>query len=126
MSGGSETQRKVGGDPTPQIPPSQQVKSSIADIYTGVTFTDITNYESWFNFDTHGFELASHVTTLQARDFDDPELITTVYYAEIEAYLREYLGADRVRVMQHVVRERPVDFVESQGLAETRMAGRSR
>ncbi|KAL2862421.1 uncharacterized protein BJX67DRAFT_297534 [Aspergillus lucknowensis] len=91
----------------------------VNDIYTNVTFTDITGYEDRFNLDTHGFQLADHKTQLQPHDFGDETLITAVYYKEVEAYLQKLLGADRVRVMQHTVRERPAGFVETQGLAKT-------
>ncbi|KAL4745023.1 hypothetical protein BDW72DRAFT_199034 [Aspergillus terricola var. indicus] len=137
----------------PQIPRSQQVKSSIAflsdlslylkekpyyltltkdregdsvltnivsDIYTGITFTDITGYESSFNLDTHRFQLAKHAISLPIQDFGDSERITSVHYAEIEEYLHKFLGAERVRMMQLVVRERPVEFVETKGMAETK------
>lgn len=152
MEGEPQTRQKDFSEP--QIPASQQVKSSIAflsdlslylkkkpyyltltkdreadsvltnivsDIYTGITFTDITGYESSFNLDTHGFQLAKHATSLPVQDFEDSERIASVYYAEIEEYLHKFLGAERVRVMQHVVRERPVDFVNQTGWPKRRM-----
>jgi hypothetical protein len=90
----------------------------VYDVYHEVHFTDIRGYEDCFKLDVHGFELHKHFTSLRDPDFDNPQLVRDVYYAEIENYLKITLGAERVRVMQHTTRERPHDFIETGGHSE--------
>lgn len=142
----------------PEIPASQQVRSSIAflsdlklyldekpyfmllsknrycdsiltnivhDVYRNVLFTDIRGYEGCFKLDVHGFELHRHLTSLSDSDFDNDQLIRGVYYPEVETYLQRLLGAEKVRIMQHTMRERPHDFIETGGQSEL-LAGREK
>lgn len=50
----------------------------------------------------NGFELVAHAT--KVRDFFDPEELKSVYYAEVEALVRERSGARRVVVFDHTLR----------------------
>jgi hypothetical protein len=93
----------------------------VHDVYQEVLFTDIRGYEGCFKLDVHGFELQKHITSLQDQDFDNSRLVCGIYYAEIETYLKKLLGAERVRVMQHTIRERPHDFVETGGQSQSVM-----
>lgn len=65
--------------------------------------------------DVHGFQLARQPTRLHAEDFDSPSMVENEYFPEVEAYLRKFLRAEDVRVMQSAVRERPLGFLETGG-----------
>jgi len=57
------------------------------------------------SLDSNGFSLAQHETLLSSDDFYfNKGLIQTVYYAETEELIKKELGADRVFVLAHQVR----------------------
>ncbi len=55
-----------------------------------------------FDLDSHGFALLSH--TSDVHDFENPEEITSAYYEEIAAIIRQYLDAEHVYIFDHTVR----------------------
>jgi len=61
-----------------------------------VPIGDMRAFADTLSLDREGFELVTHETAVD--DLYDDEAVTTVYYAEIEALLRERLGASRVVV----------------------------
>jgi hypothetical protein len=67
-----------------------------------VHIEDARGRESDFTLDRNGFALVKAPTTVA--DFYDPEEIKRVYYPEVERLLREQLGASRVFVFDHNVR----------------------
>jgi hypothetical protein len=67
-----------------------------------VRVEDARGRESDFTLDRNGFALVKAPTAVA--DFYDPEEIKRVYYPEVERLLREQLGASRVFVFDHNVR----------------------
>jgi hypothetical protein len=67
-----------------------------------VTIEDARGRESAFSLDRNGFALAQAPT--QVDDFYNPDEIKSVYYPEVERLLRDALGASRVVVFDHNVR----------------------
>jgi hypothetical protein len=67
-----------------------------------VRIEDARGRESEFTLDRNGFALVKAPTAVA--DFYDPEELKRVYYPEVERLLREQLGASRVFVFDHNVR----------------------
>jgi hypothetical protein len=67
-----------------------------------VTIEDARGRESAFSVDRNGFALVKAPT--QVHDFYNPDEIKSVYYPEVERLLRDALGASRVIVFDHNVR----------------------
>jgi hypothetical protein len=67
-----------------------------------VVIEDARGRESEFNLDRNGFALVKAPSLVQ--DFYDPDQIKAVYYPEVERLLRDTLGASRVAVFDHNVR----------------------
>lgn len=86
----------------------------VHDVYQNVPFTYIRGYKDCFKLDVHGFGLHKHTTKLLDSDFSNTQLIRDIYHSEMESYLKSLLGAQ----MQHTVRERPHDFIETGGQSE--------
>lgn len=81
----------------------------VHDVYQNVPFTYIRGYKDCFKLDVHGFGLHKHTTKLLDSDFNNTQLIRDIYHSEMESYLKSLLGAQ----MQHTVRERPHDSIET-------------
>ena len=84
-------------DPPPGVPRSNGI-----DDPHEVTIEDARGRESEFTLDRNGFALVKAPTA--ASDFYSPEEIKRVYYPEVERLLRDKLGASRVFVFDHNVR----------------------
>jgi hypothetical protein len=82
-------------------PPGVPVWNGIDDPHE-VRIEDARGRESEFTLDRNGFALVKAPTTVA--DFYDPEEVKRVYYPEVERLLREKLGADRVFIFDHNVR----------------------
>jgi hypothetical protein len=67
-----------------------------------VTIEDARGRESEFTLDRNGFALVKAPTAVA--DFYSPDEIKRVYYPEVERLLRDKLGARRVFVFDHNVR----------------------
>jgi hypothetical protein len=67
-----------------------------------VPIEDARGRESEFTLDRNGFALVKAPTAVAA--FYDPEEIKRVYYPEVERLLRDNLGASRVFIFDHNVR----------------------
>jgi hypothetical protein len=67
-----------------------------------VRIEDARGRESEFTLDRNGFALVRASTQMQ--DFYNPEEVKSVYYPEVERLLKEQLGASRVFVFDHGVR----------------------
>src|SRR5713226_8507883 len=82
-------------------PPGVPVWNGIDDPHD-VQIEDARGRASEFTLDRNGFALVKAPTAVA--DFYDPEEIKRVYYPEIERLSREKLGASRVFVFDHNVR----------------------
>ena len=67
-----------------------------------VTIEDARGREAEFSLDRNGFALVKALT--RVRDFYDPDQVKSVYHPEVERLLRDELGASRVVVFDHNVR----------------------
>ena len=67
-----------------------------------VRIEDARGRESEFNLDRNGFALVKAPS--EVRDFYSPDEVTRIYYPEVERLLRATLGASRVFVFDHTVR----------------------
>src|SRR6202158_4898876 len=94
---GTEKPARYRIEPPPGVPRS----NGIVDPHE-VTIEDARGRESEFTLDRNGFALVKAPTTVA--DFYTPEEIKRVYYPEVERLLRDTLGASRVVVFDHNVR----------------------
>lgn len=84
-------------DPPPGVPQWNGI-----DDERKVRIEDARGRESEFTLDRNGFELVRAPTSVS--DFYDPDEIKRVYYPEVEQLLRGAVGASRVAVFDHNVR----------------------
>jgi len=82
-------------------PPGVPEWNGIDDPHT-VLIQDARGHEPAFTLDRNGFTLIKAPTAV--RNFYDPDEIKSVYYPEVERLLRSTLGASRVVVFDHNVR----------------------
>jgi hypothetical protein len=96
----------VRGDEKPAYyridPPPGAAKWNGTDDPHEVGIEDARGREAEFTLDRNGFQLIKAPTAV--RDFYDPDEIRRVYYPEVEALLKDKLGAQRVFVFDHNVR----------------------
>ena len=71
-----------------------------------VTIEDVRGRESEFSLDRNGFSLVNAPTAVA--NFYDSEEIKRVYYPEVEQLLRDAVGASRVYIFDHNVRNASV------------------
>src|SRR3984893_12518493 len=84
-------------EPPPGVPRS----NGISDPHE-VTIEDARGLEAEFTLDRNGFAVIKAPTAVA--DFYSPDEIARVYYPEVERLLRDTLGASRVHVFDHNVR----------------------
>lgn len=83
-------------------PPSGDPEWNGIDDPRIVLIHDARSHEPEFTLDRNGFALIKAPTAIQ--NFYDPDEIKSVYYPEVERLLRNTLGASRVVVFDHNVR----------------------
>jgi len=83
-------------------PPTGVPRSNGINDPREVTIEDARGREAEFTLDRNGFALIKSPTAVA--DFYSPDQITGVYYPEVERLLRDTLGASRVQVFDHNVR----------------------
>lgn len=84
-------------EPQPELP----VWHGIDDPHE-VIIEDARGREAEFTLDRNGFQLVEAPT--QIRDFYSPEEVKSIYYPEVERLLLDVLGASRIIVFDHGVR----------------------
>ena len=84
-------------DPPPGVPQWNGI-----DDPRQVAIADARGREDEFTLDRNGFQLVKAAS--QVRDFYSAEEVERVYYPEVETLLRRTLGASRVKVFDHTVR----------------------
>jgi hypothetical protein len=94
---GAEKPARYVMEPPPGVP----AWNGIDDPHD-VRIEDARGREGEFSLDRNGFALLKAPS--QVRDFYSPEEIKSVYYPEVERLLRDTLGASRVVVFDHNVR----------------------
>jgi hypothetical protein len=94
---GAEKPVRYVGEP----PPGTPAYSGIDDPHD-IRIEDARGRETEFSLDQNGFQLLKVPT--QVKDFYSPEEVKSVYYPEVERLLKEKLGASRVFIFDHTVR----------------------
>src|SRR5207237_8235572 len=94
---GAEKPAYYGIEPPPGVPRWNGI-----DDPREVRIEDARGRESEFTLDRNGFALIKATTAMT--DFYSPDEIRRVYYPEIERLVRDTLGASRVFVFDHNVR----------------------
>jgi len=94
---GAEKPARYRTDPPPGVP-----RWNGEDDPREVTIEDARGRESEFTLDRNGFQLVRAATAV--RDFYDADEIKRVYYPEVERLLKDKVGASRVFVFDHNVR----------------------
>jgi len=95
----AERPRYLAYDPEPGEPRSNMTYDPhMMPIY------DMRPIQHELDLDREGFGLIEHRTAVQ--DFWDDDEVRRVYYPECEQFLKEYTGASRVFVFDHVQRRR--------------------
>jgi hypothetical protein len=94
---GSEKPARYVGEPPPGVPAWTGIEDP-----QEVRIEDVRGRESEFTLDRNGFTFARVPT--EFRDFYSAEAVRRDYYPEVERLLLERLGASRVFVFDHVLR----------------------
>jgi hypothetical protein len=94
---GTEKPTRYVNDPPPGVP----AWNGIDDPHE-VRIEDARGRESQFLLDRNGFQLVR--SSSRVADFYSPDEVERVYYAEVERLLRDTLGATRVAIFDHTVR----------------------
>jgi hypothetical protein len=94
---GTEKPARYVQEPPPGVPAWNRI-----DDPHEVRIEDARGRDSEFSLDRNGFALLKAPT--QVRDFYSPEEVKSLYYPEVERLLRDTLGASRVFVFDHNVR----------------------
>lgn len=94
---GAEKPTRYVSEPPPGLPEWNGI-----DDPRDIRIEDARGRESEFTLDRNGFALLKAPT--QVSDFYSPEEVERVYYPEVERLLRETLGASRVHIFDHTVR----------------------
>jgi hypothetical protein len=84
-----------------ETPPGAAPYNGIDDPHE-VRIDDARGRETEFSLDRNGFTLVQAPT--QVKDFYSPDQVTAIYYPEVERLLKERLGASRVHIFDHTVR----------------------
>ncbi|KAF9871000.1 hypothetical protein CkaCkLH20_11417 [Colletotrichum karsti] len=72
-----------------------------------VTIHDVAGDELLYNLDEHGFKFHYHKTKVS--NFDDPEVVKTEYFPEVERMLKEVTGGKHVFCFNPIHRKPPTD-----------------
>jgi hypothetical protein len=83
-------------------PPAGVSRWNGEDDMREMTIEDARGREAEFTIDRNGFQIVKAPTAVA--DFYDPEEIKRIYYPEVEQLLKDKLGASRVFVFDHNVR----------------------
>ena len=85
-------------------PPAGVAKWNGEDDMREVTIEDARGREAEFTIDRNGFQLVKAPTAMTHDDFYSPDEIKRVYYPEVEQLVKDRLGAHKVFVFDHNVR----------------------
>jgi len=80
-----------------------------------VSIRDLRERLHLFSYDKNGFTVLNMESKLTPDDFYNQVLVESVYYNEIKELLLGYFGAQRVEIMEHVIRKRHPEFPVSTG-----------
>jgi len=95
----TERPRNYTFDPPPGVP-----RSNIVSETHRVPIHDLRSIAAEISLDREGFELIGHRSAV--KNFHDDEEVRAVYYPEAERLIADVLGASRVFIFDHTVRQR--------------------
>lgn len=102
-------------------PPGEPKRTAIAQAVE-VKIADGRSIRGSFTLDREGFALVDQSTTV--KNFGDEDEIKRVYYPESIEFLRSTLGADRVVIFDHTVRQRVAGSTDIRGAGPRQPATR--
>lgn len=85
-------------------PPNGLPKTNMRLEQHPVAIADIRKRQSEFSFSQNGFTIMTFNCSLSRDDFDDDEKVLSIYLPEAAHRAKLLLGADRVQVLDYVVR----------------------
>src|ERR1700738_3463375 len=94
---GAEKPVRYVGDPPPGVPAWNGI-----DDPREIRIEDARGQEQQFTLDRNGFQLVRSGS--RVADFSSPEEVERTYYPEVERLVRDTLGASRVTIFDHTVR----------------------
>jgi hypothetical protein len=94
---GTEKPTRYVEDPPPGVPQWNGI-----DDPRQIAIEDARGREKAFTLDRNGFQLVKAAS--RVGDFYAPEEVERIYYPEVEKLLRDTLGASRVKIFDHTVR----------------------
>lgn len=106
---------KLQYDPGDDIPRTNCVNKT----YDSVLIRDLRGCVRGFSFQKNGFSILRLESQLEPDEFYDQARVEKVYYPELQNLLRQYLGAKRVEVLEHLVRDVVHDPYKHIGLRHT-------
>ncbi|KAK8016629.1 hypothetical protein PG993_014818 [Apiospora rasikravindrae] len=86
----------------------------VHDVYDNIEVTNIRGCEDAFRLDVHGFQLLCHKSSLNTNDFSFASA-REKYSNEIAGLLKSFLGAQEVRLMHCMVRDRSLPPAQEHG-----------
>lgn len=90
---------KLYYDPGIEIPRSNCTNK----IYDSICVRDLRTCGESISFAVQGFTVLEMESKLKASDFYDEARVKDVYYPEIKDILRQFFGASRLEILEHVV-----------------------
>ncbi|KAK7914122.1 hypothetical protein PG985_011825 [Apiospora marii] len=91
----------------------------VHDVYDNIKVTNVRDQEDAFRLDVQGFQLERHETSLSTEDFNKSQARER-YSNEIANLLKGCLGAQEVRLMHYMVRDRSLAKMQESGAARGR------
>ena len=98
-------------------PPTAFPRANIKLERHKIAINDIRERPVSLTYSEHGFQILSFPSRMAYQDFDDDEIVTTVYLREAANLLKQFLGAQKVQIFEHTVRKRHEEFPISTGEA---------
>lgn len=84
-------------------PPGDFPKTNVNLDHRDMKVEDIRGREDTFSIEDNGFAIMNISTKLSYEDFDDEELVKSVYLKEVGDALKQFLGASRIQIFEHIV-----------------------
>jgi hypothetical protein len=78
-------------------------KTNVNLDHCDIKVENIRGYEDTFSVEENGFAIINISTKLSYEDFDDEELVKSVYLKEVGGALKQFLGASRIQIFEHIM-----------------------
>jgi len=84
-------------------PPNDFPKTNVKLDKREMSINDIRGNEQDFTIDQNGFSIMKIESKLSYEDFNDADLVKSIYLREVAETVKELLGASRVQIFEHLV-----------------------